>query len=397
MVGQINREKVDKYFYRLRKAFGQNNKEKSQEYLSHLKYHVMVGGVNEQVEQQITNKLGQINQLIDRINQDAELTKEHSKAKFDWVQAEKDKLKRSLEKTREELQTTLDTLAGVIESAKQASTIAKTQFDAAITTKDEQIRQLEETSGLSETQQGDAIKELTRQVAKQSEEIKTKDARIEELQNELDKIIGEKAAELEAEKTKSTQVLNAEKARSTQELTELRHEMSAMRDSVKGILTTTKDNMNIAIQKVAALKSANTSLLAEMQKQTETIANLTSELAKANQEKEEAIEGRRKAWEESATAQQQAQDRLKELDSIITSLRSTLKVVKVDRDADIKFYLDKKSTGRVLLEEEKAKLRRYREELLKEKQESTELNKESYGSTQLKNIAEALGESVDTA
>ena len=65
-----NFEKVTKYTYRLKKAFQQQSKSKSSEYLKHLKHHIQKGGFD---EAELEGKFQMLDRIIQKINSDPDL------------------------------------------------------------------------------------------------------------------------------------------------------------------------------------------------------------------------------------------------------------------------------------------------------------------------------------
>ncbi len=374
MSRQINEEKVNKYFYRLRKAVQDNNREKSNEYFTHLKYHTMVGG-DPTVEEAISAKLGEINQIIGAIKTDAEKTKKNYQERLTWLGNQKEALQREIKQLRDQAQAKMSALevklneaSQSIQKASEETAAEKAKSEAVLKAKNDEIANLTRAATQTGDEREKEIAQLGAQITKLTAELAEKAENISRLQEDIDRMTGEKTSESE----------------------KLKGEISQLKEKVNTLITTIERNMQTATEKVAQLKTTNSQLLAQMQAQNQQITALNKQVQEVTAEKVQALEEKRVAQEQSAAAERTAEGRLGQLDTVLNDLKSALKIVKVGRKDDISFLADKVQKGNNLTPEEKERLRQYKTEI--EAQKPSHAEEPGWGDTLLGQIAQALDE-----
>ncbi len=284
MVSQFNKEKLDKYFYRTKKAVIQNNIPKTKEYLTHLKFHVLSGGgehqeqaksiflrifdlieKESQIKKQAESKNEQLletvqqNQDAAKLNEQALKDKDESIRQKDLtivqqqdanriLEARVSQLSSEAEQLRNKLQTDLEALENKLKAEHQVQ-VAKLKDGLKLTNQ----RMREATTLLDATRQGHGIEveALTKRITDCAEEL----ARVKE---NVIKLTGENAGLVS-----TNQVVN-----------ESIRKLGGLVESINQILLIVSQNLGAAIILIGQTKDASTELMRTIAEQRDQIAEL---------------------------------------------------------------------------------------------------------------------------
>jgi hypothetical protein len=337
MVKQINQEKVNKYVYRLRKAFGQNNKEKSKEYFSHLKYHVMTGG-DPTADEQIGEKLSRINELIANITSGTTTTLEGLRAEKTRLDGEISGIRNELAAKNAELATAIRNLeasegkrteaSAKLREALEKNTQAKQMLEALKISNQDAINALKKKqqediieltqnyeSGKNELRaQGD--KEKNKAIDEKTREIAEKVLEIEELTQTL----ASKGTEID-DLRRNLQQLGEEKEL---EKLQLSQQLERTRAGLELIITTVKQNLGATKAMVTKLKSDNAELVRQLGESQARVTELEANIQQANELKDAAIAEKEQAVKAKGDMERATQGRVGQLDDVIRQLTTLL-------------------------------------------------------------------------
>jgi chromosome segregation ATPase len=306
MVEQFNEEKVNKYFYRLRKAFVQNNKEKSQEYLSHLKYHVMVGGDdNKTINEQIGEKLGKISELITNINTETNLKLVDFKKQIADKENELVLLREDLKKNTVDLELAIQEKAKLSDALKQASEQTQKAETTAKDLGDKYTAELDELKKRLSVSDA-TIEKTSKSILDNSEEMTKKDSEITTLRQRVEVLTTSNESEKQAKEVEIAK-------------------LTGLKQSIGDILKVLAQNMTVALTQVASLEKSNQDLVNNVAASAAKITELDNQVKTATAEKQAAIAERDQAKISMETI---SKDRLTQLDGIIGQLRGVLVPIK---------------------------------------------------------------------
>lgn len=362
MVSQFNKEKLDKYFYRTKKAVIQNNIPKTKEYLTHLKFHVLSGGgehqelaksiflrifdlieKESQIKKQAESKTEQLLETVQQ-NQDATKLNEQALKNKDEAIRQKDltisqqqdanhilearvfQLSSEAEQLRNKLQKDLEALESRLKTEHQAQ-VVKLKDGLKLTNQ----RMKEATTLLDDTRQGHGVEveALTKKIIDCAKELARVKENVIKLNGENDGLVS------------TNQVIN-ESVRKLEELV----------DNINQILLIVSQNLGAAIILIGQTKDASTELMRTIAEQRDQIAELArtnTELDKnkklAENQRDGAIRLAREEREEKKNAiilKSEAESRATEA----TRLKvEALETVRVANEAREKAFNDARAAG----------------------------------------------------
>ncbi len=302
MVQQFNKKKLDKYFYRTRKAILQNNIPKTKEYLSHLKYYVLSGGGK--YEEEARTLFASITSLVN------EIPKMKSES-----QAQTQQLQETVQKQKE-------AIVAKDAAVKQQQDLVQAR-DASIRQKDDSIRQKDEAI----RQKDDAIRQKDETIRQQEGLVQARDATIQQ-QQATNATLETRVEEL----TKQAQTLREQltreladletrlKAESETQITKLRGEKESQTQQYKATLQRAKTQISESVQALGVAERKHES---EIQALTKRITDCAEELARVKSEAE-ALTNRNAALN---IVNQKAIENIEKLNQLVVSIKGILQAV----------------------------------------------------------------------
>lgn len=268
---QTDLNKVSKYTLRLRKSILNNEQNKTKEYYDHLKYHIQLGGLE---EEQLKSKFEQLDKLIETLSDKSKGYKTFKTINNELSQCNQDK--GDLEAKNKELQNQFMELQKELESStKGVAQINEIVDKKEIKDKDDKIKSL--NNEIDEL--NNKIPDLEKQVEKLKEENSNFDNELNTLKQIVDKIFGKSKLTDEQIKSKSEELM--EKISRYEEI------LKKLKSEAENIDSTEKERFNQAIQEIEyRLKNSN-ELKENLEKITEENKKLQDELDKVKKTSDE--------------------------------------------------------------------------------------------------------------